>query len=152
MALKKRPKVEDLLIGTFVLLAFMYPFIITSFIQIEEGRLKLDWRDKLRVASFLIGGLEECTADRAVRVAKFFERRVLQEMGGVEGLIKMCLENKEKLGDKLSVEESVKKLGEVYLLEMEISGERGSLGLKVYGKMEDGEFRITGIENYAERG
>ena len=152
MALRKRPKVEDILIGTFVLLAFLYPFIITSLIQMEEERLKLGWRDRLRITSLLLAGVEECTTDRAVQVARFFDRRVLQELGGVEGLVRMCLENKKKLGDEVSLKERVRRLGEVYLMELKISGEKGTLKLKVYGRMEGRELRITGVESYAEGG
>jgi len=152
LALRKGPKVEDVVIGFFVLLAFLYPLVATVLIGLEERKYRLSWADGLRITSFLVGGLEECTPDRAVQVAKLFERKALQELGGTEGLLKLCLENKEKLGNTVFLEGKVSQSGEVYLMELEVRGERGGIKVKVYGRMEDDELRITGVESYEEGG
>jgi len=62
----------------------------------------------------------------------------------------MCSENKKRLGDELSLEERTRRLGEIYFIEVNISSEKGKIRLKIYGKMEEEELKIMGVESYAE--
>ncbi len=145
MALKKKPKVEDLFIGSFVLLAFLYPFIITFIIEVEERGQSIGWKDKLRIVSLFVAGLEECTTERAIEVARFFDRRSLQELGGVEGLLKMCSENKELLGNMMRIEETFKRFGNTYILEVNVYSDRGTLHMSVSGSWEEGKLKIIDV-------
>ncbi len=146
VALRKKPKVEDLFIGAFGFLALLYPFLITLLIEIEELKSKkLDPREKLRITAFFVGGLEECTKERASKISSFFEREALHKLGGEEGLLKMCLENRSKLGYKFSVNVNFKDLGGIYLLDLKISGVGKPIRLEVSGKTKGTSFYITGV-------
>ncbi len=144
--MRKKPKVEDLFIGSFVLLAFLYPFIITFVIEMEERGQKVEWTDKLRITSLFVAGLEECTTDRAVEVAKFFDRRALQELGGVDGLLRMCLGNKTLLGASVRIEEELEIDGSTAILRMKVYGNKIGIEIKVSGKINGEGLKITGIE------
>ena len=151
LALRKRPKVEDIFIGAFVLFAFIYPFIIMSFIQVEDKKLKkVGWKDRLIITSLFISGVEECTIDRAAYVASFFEKKVLHELGGIDGLTRMCIENKDISEAEFSLQERIKKLGSVYVMELTVFGAGKNLKLKVYGRIYGEELKITGVESRVE--
>lgn len=146
MALRKKPKVEDLFIGAFGLLALLYPFLVTLLIELEELKSKkLDPREKLRITAFFVAGLEECTQEKASLVASFFEKDTLRKLGGAEGLLKMCLENKNSLGDRFSVNAHLERTKGVYLLKLKISSGKRAIRLEVSGKTKGGSFYITGV-------
>ncbi len=148
MALRKKPKVEDAIIGTFVVFAFLYPFIITILIQIQEIRTERDERQILRMTYLFISGLEGCSTERAVKIGRFVERRFLHEIGGVSGLVDLCLKNRESLGESVTFRESFRSFGDTVLLEVYITDGR-KLKVILYGRGKGRNFRITGFE-YAE--
>ncbi len=145
MALRRKPRVEDLLIGAFVFFAFLYPFIITLLIQLEGRDAGVGWRDRLRIAALFVAGLEECTTERALQIAGFFERDVLRKIGGLEGLLRLCLENKSLVKDQLSFEEKVMGAGGVYVLKVEVRSDNGTLILKISGEIRKGSLEITDL-------
>ena len=145
MALRKRPRTEDLLIGVFVLLALLYPFIITLLIQMERENATLGWRERLRVTALFVAGLEECTPERALQIAEFFERDTLRKIGGPDSLIKLCLRNKSLVGDRLSLKEKVMGAGDIYTLEVKVYTGSTALILRVSGEIRGGDFKITDL-------
>ncbi len=148
MALRGRSNLEDVVIGTFVLLAFLYPFVITFLIRSEEAREHVGWRDRLRITYLFLSGLEECTTQRATEVARFFDRGLLKELGGVEGILNVCRENKTE-GD-VRLEERFESVGDVYVLKVSITSELRKYTVEVYGRVKDGELKVTGVEQHAE--
>jgi len=146
LALKRRPKVEDVIIGTFVILALLYPLIITVLIKLEEPSQKADERKILRSVYLLLLGLERCEAKRVLEITKYMDRKLLKELGGVEGILQRCRENSGKFAGELSVKEKYEVEGSLKILSVEVEGR---LKIKVYGKEEGEGFRIVGVE-YAE--
>lgn len=144
--MKGKPKVEDVIIGTFVILALIYPLIVIILIELEEPSQRADERKILRSVYLLLLGFDRCEAKRVLEVAGYMDRKLLKDLGDVEGILQRCRENSKRLPGELSVEESFEEEGSLKILSVKVEGR---LRVKVYGKEEGKEFRIVGVE-YAE--
>jgi len=73
LALKKGPRIEDAVIGTFVVLALLYPILVTFLIHLQERGEGSEEVDILRTTYLFVTGLEDCSPETASRIAQFME-------------------------------------------------------------------------------
>jgi len=156
LALKCKPKVEDGVIGTFVVLALLYPFLITFFIYVQEERESSEELNILRMAYVFVVGMEDCSPQIASQVAQFMDRRLLERLGGVGGLVRTCNRNRERIKGSVNIDERVSRKDDRVTIYVKIRiRERGVVkdvvSLKVTGVRRGEVFRIMEME-YAEGG
>ncbi len=154
MALRRGPRIEDAVIGSFVLLALLYPILVTLLIHLQERRDHGEDTDLLRVTYLFVTGLEDCSPETASRIAHHMERDLLRRLGGIAGLVEMCRRGKELTAGGVSIDEEVRREGSRITLYVSIGvREKGvvrrRLSLRLTGVREGGEFRITEV-TYAE--
>ncbi|MGB9873698.1 MAG: hypothetical protein ACPLRS_01870 [Hydrogenobacter sp.] len=144
--MKLNLKVEDLLLGIFVLFGLSYPFIVGSIIFIQDLEEKKHTQEELRTFYSLLLGLEDCSKQKVHQAFHLLSEDLQQSLGGEEGLLKTCLYNKkvyedvsvkEKSSDSLMVVELLKDGKK--LLSMNISYQKKDEGLKITGiRYEEG--------------
>ncbi|EDP75886.1 hypothetical protein [Hydrogenivirga sp. 128-5-R1-1] len=154
MALKRGVKVEDAVIGAFVLLALLYPLLIAYLIHSQRGEESSEEIEVLRRAYLFVAGLEDCSPEVASRLAEHMEGKLLRKLGGVAGLTKLCVENAKKVRGNVTIEEEVERSGKLIMMEAVIGvKEKGvvkrRIRVEVYGYTGTGGFKVTEIE-YAE--
>jgi len=111
LALKKGVKVEDAVIGAFVLLALLYPLLITYLIHSQKREENSEEVGVLRRVYLFVTGLEDCSPEEASRLAEYMEGELLRKLGGVAGLTKLCTENREKVKGNVTIDEDVERSG-----------------------------------------
>ncbi len=149
--MRKSVKVEDAIIGSFVLLALLYPIIVTLLIYEQKGKGSSREIDILRTAYLFLAGLEDCSPETASHLAQYMDVKLLRKLGGVGGLTRSCMENRRKVSGNVVVEEDIERTGKVILMEVEIKVKekgmfKGSLRINLYGFKEGNTFKITEIE------
>ncbi len=153
LALRKKPRIEDAIIGVFVVFALLYPLLVIYIIQKEEKPYTSDELNAMRDAYLFITGLEDCSPQTASRIANYMEEALLHRLGGISGLVKMCRENRERIKGTVAVEEKVERSRNLIILKAKITlREKGipreKLKVEVFG-YKDGNFRITDL-SYAQ--
>ncbi|WP_457601352.1 hypothetical protein [Hydrogenivirga sp.] len=154
MALRKKLKVEDAIIGTFVVLALLYPLITTWLIYTQRKEESSKEIDVLRTAYIFIAGLEDCSPETAARIAERMDGKLLRRLGGVGGLVKLCMKNRERITGSVSVEENIERSGRSVFIDVLIKvRDRGTVKerfkIEVFGYRGEGGLRITEVR-YAE--
>ena len=152
LAVSKKLSFEDLVIGTFVLLALLYPLGITLFIYTQEKREKTSELNLMRATYMFLLGLEDCSPQRAIEIADLFERKLLQRLGGVPGLVKRCINNSVKLRGGIRLSEEVERVGRVLSVVVVITKKEKGLPRKVakmelFGLSNEKGFKITDISD-----
>ncbi len=107
VALRKRLHIEDMIIGTFVLFALLYPIFVTVLIELEKVPADSDRLGVMRDAYLFVAGLEDCSPQVASRIVSHMERELVHSLGGVAGLINLCRHNRKNIEGTVSVRESV---------------------------------------------
>ncbi|MCS7170955.1 MAG: hypothetical protein N3D14_05540 [Aquificaceae bacterium] len=138
---------EDLLIGFFIILAILYPFIIAFLIFLEDAMEKKHRLEEVRVFYSFLLGLEECKEERAKELVKLVSESLYRELGGAEGLFKTC-QSYRKAYTGARAEE--KKVGDAEVLVDLLKKEKGItnrlLSLRLQFKSEGDSIKIERIE------
>ena len=121
MALKRRFRVEDIIIGIFVMLALFYPLFVIVLIEFEEKAPSSDRLNVMRDTYLFITGLEDCSPEVASHIASYMERELLHRVGGVAGLVRLCRQNRKSIKGTVSVRESIDEEGHTLVLTAEIT-------------------------------
>lgn len=153
MALKKI-RMEDTVIGIFIVLALIYPAVVALFIYLQENRKNLENLDAFRSVYLFIGGLEDCSPEIASRIASFMERDLLHKLGGISGLVALCRKNKRITKGSISIEEKILKKTDSIEVKVEIKiKEKGTIKKKLHmyvrGKVKNSSVMIGDVF-YAE--
>ncbi|MGC8853154.1 MAG: hypothetical protein ACP5P0_06075, partial [Hydrogenobacter sp.] len=93
--MKLNLKIEDLLLGIFVLFGLSYPFIVGSIIFIQEVEERKHTQEELRTFYNLLLGLEDCSKQKVHQAFHLLSEDLQQSLGGEEGLLKTCLYNRK---------------------------------------------------------
>jgi len=154
LALRKGPRIEDAVIGTFVVLALLYPLLVTLLIYLQEKEETSEEVDILRTTYLFVTGLEDCSPETASRIAQFMEEELLQKLGGIAGLVDLCRRSKALTAGSVTVEENIQREGNRTLLRVHVKvRERGvvrrKLLLDLKAVRDAGGFRIEEV-GYAE--
>lgn len=133
--MKLNLKMEDLLLGVFMLFGLSYPFIIGLAIFIQDMEEKEQTLQELRNFYTLLLGLENCSQQKAHQVLKLLSNNLREELGGEDGLLKTCLYNK-KVYEGASVEE---KLSGSYMTVKLFKKQKEIFNLRIiYQKSDEG--------------
>lgn len=101
--------------GFFVLMAMLYPFFISALIAYEDFKKSSQEMNTMRKTYRLLVGLEECSIPKAEEVAPFMSGELLSKLGGVKGLVRLCM--KERGSSKVvAVKEDFSQEGSVFRL------------------------------------
>ncbi|RLJ70643.1 hypothetical protein BCF55_0921 [Hydrogenivirga caldilitoris] len=148
MALKHRLKFEDLIVGTFVVLALFYPLLITFFIYSQkEGQTEEIY--VLRTAYIFLAGFEGCPPEAAARIGGYMDTQLLKEMGGIDGLIELCNRNRLSFLEGTLIEERIEYKDSSVTLKAKMKGKGKELRFEITGSKDINGFKITRL-NYAE--
>ena len=124
MALRTGIKVEDLVVGTFALIAAVYPFIIALIIHFQERPTLSEDLARIREVYSVILGLVSCKY--AEEVAPFIDPSILARLGGEEGIEEMCRRNRSLIGGRYRIVEAFEERGEDMVVRVEVKlKERG---------------------------
>ncbi|MCS6957884.1 MAG: hypothetical protein RMK75_05435 [Aquificaceae bacterium] len=138
---------EDLIIGFFILLAILYPFIIAMLIFLEDVKERKHNIEEVRSFYRFLLGLEECREDRAEELSEFMSETFAQSIGGKEGLLRTCQSYRKAYSTARAEERKVEE--EQVLVDL-IKKEKGMtqrlLSLTVKFKSENGNLKIEGVE------
>ena len=152
LALRRGVKIEDLIIGSFVFLALLYPLIV--FLMIEHGEVERGQEDLelLRTTYLFITGLEDCSPQTASLIASHMDKELLRNMRGIAGLVKLCRENGNRLRGSVSIDEEVRrKEGYLTLTVKLVIREKGiprrRFKIVLLGKRIGGSFKILEIKH-----
>jgi len=154
LALKKGPRIEDAVIGTFVVLALLYPILVTFLIHLQERGEGSEEVDILRTTYLFVTGLEDCSPETASRIAQFMEEELLKKLGGIAGLVDLCRRNKLLTSGSVTVEEDIRREESRTFLKVRIKvREKGVIRRKLFLDLkavrDAGEVRIEEV-SYAE--
>lgn len=139
--MKLNLKIEDLLLGIFVLFGLSYPFIIGSIIFIQDMEEKKQTLQELRNFYAFLLGLENCSQRKARQVLGLLSDNLREELGGEDGLLKTCLYNK-KVYEGVSVKE---KLSESFMTVKLFDKEKEILSLRIIYQKKDEGLKILEI-------
>jgi hypothetical protein len=117
LALKlKRYSKEDLIVGVFMLLAILYPFIVAVYLFYEESVKSSQEKRIMRESYRLLSGVAECEQSLAERVAMFMSEELLLRLGGVKGILQRCLKERTSSQKLASIEEEFTEEGRLFRL------------------------------------
>ncbi len=133
MALKKKARIEDLIMGTFVFLALLYPLFVFVLIKSEQDNRISGELNLMRDTYLFITGLEDCSPEVASMIAEHMEEELLRRLGGITGLVRLCRTSRKNVKGTVSIRESLKK--EYSRLELDVSITLREKGIPK-GKME----------------
>ncbi|MEN3034571.1 MAG: hypothetical protein ABDH18_06250 [Aquificaceae bacterium] len=89
-------KKEDLVLIAFMLFGVFYPVFISGLIHYEDARKRAYDIENLRSFYRFYLGLEECRKDRAAELMRLSSEGLSSTIGGLDGLIKICNQNRGK--------------------------------------------------------
>lgn len=116
MAVKlKGYKKEDLLVGFFVVIAILYPFLVAGLIFYEDFRRSSIEVSVMRKTYEFLVGLERCDRVKAEEIASFMSDELLSKLGGVRGMVQVCV--RERSSEKvIGVSEELNREGRIFRL------------------------------------
>ncbi len=118
MALRTGIKVEDLVVGTFALMATVYPFMIALIIHFQERSTLPEDLTRLREVYSVILGLVSC--EYAEEVTSFIDPSILARLGGEEGIEDMCRRNRSLIGGGYRIVEAFEDRGKDMVVRVEV--------------------------------
>ncbi len=102
-----RKKHEDVVIGTFIIVSFLYPFFISVLIWMQENKeIKEDINRIKEIGQFLLGKIP-CTKENAIRTRHLMSE-ILRETYSINSLIKVCRSTRVKLSEISKIDLDVK--------------------------------------------
>ena len=146
--MRKRPRLEDIVVGLFVFLAVLYPAFVAYLIHIR-GEERGEVLETLRRVYLVLMGAVDCK--ESTEVSKLIEPDLLRRIGGEEGIKRICERNKEALGETFSLSERLERNGDLLKLEVEVKGEKAMLLIGIRAKVEGERVKVKELR-YVQRG
>ena len=148
--MKKKPRIEDAIIGTFVVLAVLYPFITAMLIHFRHMGFEEDPVFLMRDTYNFIGGLRECDHVTSYRIVSSMSDSALEVVGGSKGITNLCRANRLRSRGSVKVEEHIEREEDHITMSANITyGDGGSIKLKLEGSLKGGDLLIEEVV-YAE--
>ncbi len=92
MALRKRS--EDTVIGVFIILSLLYPFLISLLIWYQDKEKIEDSVEAFKQSGYFLLGKLPCTEENALKIRSILSD-ILKELFTKERLIELCMKSKE---------------------------------------------------------
>ncbi len=92
MALRKRS--EDTVIGVFIILSLLYPFLISLLIWYQDKEKIEDSVEAFKQSGYFLLGKLPCTEENALKIRSILSD-ILKEIFTRERLIELCIKSKE---------------------------------------------------------
>ncbi len=113
MAVRKRH--EDVIVGTFIVISFLYPFFISFLIWTQENKDIEREAEILKEIGFFLLGRITCTEEKAI-LARILMSEVLKEKFSKDSLIKLCIRSRVKFSHVEHINFNISTTGDIIRL------------------------------------